>query len=372
MVAVGDARRSDAVLLRAPRRPRARRARTPRRRGPARHRPGTRPSNRARPPGRRRRWRGRSSGARSTAGCARRRARRCRPSPRRRGRAPWRAAIARRGAALAQRARHAAAPARPRDVRGAHAAIRIWPGRTRVNCTGLPRDFDRAPSRQADAGERRGSARSPVSREVFAKVRAARVGARLGRRRRSPRSRRSGSPGSASRARSDCSEGRRPRRRFASRRALKLAQARVARARGPRVAQDADVVPHDGVERLRGSPRGRRRPLRERPPRARLRLPRARRSRARATRLRAQSTRAIASPAIAPNTVEFATPLPPRRLAPCTPPVSSPAAKSPSIAVRQSARELDAAHHVVRGRHHFDQAARRDRSRSRRSAPPCP
>ena len=34
----------------------------------------------------------------------------------------------------------------------------------------------------------------------------------------------------------------------------------------------------------------------------------------------------IASPASPPNTVELATPLPPSRLAPCTPPVSSPAA----------------------------------------------
>ena len=45
---------------------------------------------------------------------------------------------------------------------------------------------------------------------------------------------------------------------------------------------------------------------------------------------------AIASPAIPPNTVELATPLPPRRLAPCTPPVSSPAANSPGIEVLQS------------------------------------
>src|SRR5439155_21437013 len=44
---------------------------------------------------------------------------------------------------------------------------------------------------------------------------------------------------------------------------------------------------------------------------------------------------AITSPAIPPNTVDSATPLPPRRFAPWTPPVSSPAAKSPSIAVRQ-------------------------------------
>src|SRR3989441_945213 len=37
-----------------------------------------------------------------------------------------------------------------------------------------------------------------------------------------------------------------------------------------------------------------------------------------------------------PNTVDSATPLPPSRLAPWTPPVSSPAAKSPSIAVRHA------------------------------------
>ena len=43
------------------------------------------------------------------------------------------------------------------------------------------------------------------------------------------------------------------------------------------------------------------------------------------------------SPAMPPNTVEFATPLPPRRFAPCTPPVSSPAANSPVSGVVQSA-----------------------------------
>src|SRR5438034_2239107 len=37
-----------------------------------------------------------------------------------------------------------------------------------------------------------------------------------------------------------------------------------------------------------------------------------------------------------PNTVDSATPLPPRRLAPWTPPVSSPAAKRPSTLVRQA------------------------------------
>ena len=35
-------------------------------------------------------------------------------------------------------------------------------------------------------------------------------------------------------------------------------------------------------------------------------------------------------------------------------------------------REDDAAHHVVGGRHDLDRARRRDRSRSRRSARPCP
>ncbi len=49
---------------------------------------------------------------------------------------------------------------------------------------------------------------------------------------------------------------------------------------------------------------------------------------------------AMLSPAIAPNTVELATPLPPSRFAPCTPPVSSPAAKRPSTAVRQSAPKM--------------------------------
>jgi hypothetical protein len=37
-----------------------------------------------------------------------------------------------------------------------------------------------------------------------------------------------------------------------------------------------------------------------------------------------------------PATVELATPLPPRRLAPCTPPVSSPAANRPGMSVLQS------------------------------------
>ena len=45
---------------------------------------------------------------------------------------------------------------------------------------------------------------------------------------------------------------------------------------------------------------------------------------------------AIESPAMPPNTVEFATPLPPSRLAPCTPPQSSPAAYSPGDAVEPS------------------------------------
>src|ERR1041384_1839318 len=44
-------------------------------------------------------------------------------------------------------------------------------------------------------------------------------------------------------------------------------------------------------------------------------------------RLRIQP--AITSPATAPNTVELATPFPPSRFAPCTPPASSPATKSP-------------------------------------------
>ena len=44
----------------------------------------------------------------------------------------------------------------------------------------------------------------------------------------------------------------------------------------------------------------------------------------------------MVSPAMAPKTVALATPLPPRRLAPCTPPVSSPAANRPAISVPQS------------------------------------
>ena len=48
---------------------------------------------------------------------------------------------------------------------------------------------------------------------------------------------------------------------------------------------------------------------------------------------------AMLSPAMPPNTVELATPLPPSRLAPCTPPVSSPAANSPVSAVVQSGRK---------------------------------
>ena len=85
----------------------------------------------------------------------------------------------------------------------------------------------------------------------------------------------------------------------------------------------------------------------------------------------ARSTRAIASPAMPPNTVEFATPLPPRRLAPCTPPVSSPAAKRPSSAVRQSRRtprRPSCSARWARPR----RARRRGRSRSPRSARPCP
>ena len=71
----------------------------------------------------------------------------------------------------------------------------------------------------------------------------------------------------------------------------------------------------------------------------------------------ARTNGAIASPAMPPNTVELATPLPPRRFAPCTPPVSSPAAKRPRHRCRAIGAEHHAAHHVVRGRHHLDQAA---------------
>ena len=74
---------------------------------------------------------------------------------------------------------------------------------------------------------------------------------------------------------------------------------------------------------------------------------------------------AMMSPAIPPNTVELATPLPPSRLAPCTPPASSPATNRP----RQFGGGVDladhATHQVVRGRHDFDQPGRRDRSRNR-------
>ena len=65
----------------------------------------------------------------------------------------------------------------------------------------------------------------------------------------------------------------------------------------------------------------------------------------------------MASPAMPPKTVEFATPLPPSRFAPCTPPVSSPAAKSPAQRRRAVGVEHHAAHHVVRRRHDLDEAA---------------
>ena len=114
-----------------------------------------------------------------------------------------------------------------------------------------------------------------------------------------------------------------------------LAQPALRAPQSLRVAQDADVVPHHLVERLADRldvARG----LRGRLARARLGLVEcAAGGLAPSPSHTVQS--AIASPAIAPNTVELATPLPPRRFAPCTPPVSSPAANSPSSAVRPSA-----------------------------------
>ena len=66
---------------------------------------------------------------------------------------------------------------------------------------------------------------------------------------------------------------------------------------------------------------------------------------------------AMLSPAMPPKTVELATPLPPRRLAPCTPPASSPATNRPGRAQWCVGLEDHAAHHVMRGRHHLDPAA---------------
>src|SRR5262245_5336000 len=58
-------------------------------------------------------------------------------------------------------------------------------------------------------------------------------------------------------------------------------------------------------------------------------------SAARSPGLRA-SHAAIVSPEMPPNTVELATPLPPRRLAPCAPPASSPATNRPASSVAGS------------------------------------
>src|SRR6058998_733965 len=66
---------------------------------------------------------------------------------------------------------------------------------------------------------------------------------------------------------------------------------------------------------------------------------------------------AITSPAMPPNTVDSATPLPPSRLAPWTPPVSSPAAKSPSIGAARGV-DHDTPHHEVGRRAHLDGPAR--------------
>ena len=90
-------------------------------------------------------------------------------------------------------------------------------------------------------------------------------------------------------------------------------------------AQDADVVPHDVVEpfahfrQIAGFAAERREgALVGRLDRGLVRI--------RQSAGRADVRAPMTSPATPPNTVELATPLPPRRLAPCTPPVSSPAA----------------------------------------------
>ena len=58
-----------------------------------------------------------------------------------------------------------------------------------------------------------------------------------------------------------------------------------------------------------------------------------------------------------PNTVELATPLPPSRLAPCMPLASSPATNRPGHRGGGIRLADDAAHEVVRGRHHLDEPA---------------
>src|SRR2546429_3913621 len=67
--------------------------------------------------------------------------------------------------------------------------------------------------------------------------------------------------------------------------------------------------------------------------------------------------RGITSPAMPPNTVELATPLPPRRLAPCMPLASSPATNSPGQSVVVSTRQMTPPNEVMRGGHHLDEAA---------------
>ena len=154
----------------------------------------------------------------------------------------------------------------------------------------------------------------------------------------------------------DCSEGRRPPRPSASsarcNSSSAIARARRARARRAGSRRRPTSIRSSASRIASMSPGGRASGCERR---SRAPLP-ARASGSCHAPSRAVHA-AIASPAIAPNTVELATPLPPRRLAPCTPPVSSPAANRPARAVRAVGRELHPAHHVVRGRHHLDQAA---------------
>ena len=95
----------------------------------------------------------------------------------------------------------------------------------------------------------------------------------------------------------------------------------------------------------------------ERMQRARRLPPRARPRRARDGRHSPRSSCGMTSPAMPPNTVELATPLPPSRLAPCMPLASSPATNRPGQFRRGVGTADHAAHEVVRGRHHLDQAA---------------
>ena len=131
---------------------------------------------------------------------------------------------------------------------------------------------------------------------------------------------------------------------------------RWPRSRPAAVAHDADLVPHERRAAARADRSGRR--LCARTDAARARSPRRARPR-RASRWPglAAIQRGISSPAMPPNTVELATPLPPSRLAPCMPLASSPATNRPGPLGRGVGAADDAAHEVVRGRHHLDQAA---------------